>query len=391
MTELKLNVVVDNLNKLKQNLESIVIGKKSSGGKSKDKGGKGGGIGKLAFLAGGILGFLAGIFTSMQSVTALLEILGSLLNMLIAPFVPILVGLLKPVLIVLQLLMAFMLQFFQDPVGALKDLFSNLGEVVGKLLGMSPEEINSFVANLMTIINNIVTVFKAVWNFLKAFFEGDFSGMWAALKVILAALWEIFKAIFLVAWDLLKGILRTVWGLLKKVFIVSWNFLKTLLVGVWILLKNIFIGGWNALKLVFTTAWEGLKTILSLVWDGLKGAFKFGVVGIAKIFDWLINNFTRGIKRFANLFISGLNKLIELINKISVVKIRKVSKFDTSVQTSNLAGFVEGLFNKQQNAGLAQRTNNTSININIEGSADKKTVNMMADLMRREITRRGAF
>ena len=72
MAELKLNIVAENLNKIKQQFENISIGKsgtkkdKTVTGPSANKS-----LGKLAFLAGGIFGFVAGLFSSLESVVGI--------------------------------------------------------------------------------------------------------------------------------------------------------------------------------------------------------------------------------------------------------------------------------------------------------------------------------
>lgn len=145
MAELKLNIVFDNLNKLKQKLENISIG---GGGGTKSGGGANAtakNTGKMAFLLGGIFGFIAGIFTSLQSVTGIISIVGGLLNQLVTPFVPFLLTVLKPVTILLGFLAGYMLAYYKDPFKVLL----RLGLFI----------VNGILTGLEFLINTVRNVF----------------------------------------------------------------------------------------------------------------------------------------------------------------------------------------------------------------------------------------
>lgn len=213
--ELKLNLIVDNLNKFKRQLENINIGSKSKETKS------GGGVGGFAF-AGGLLG---GIFSQLKSVNKILEIISALINRLVAPFVPILLTLMKPVFMLLRLVSNKLLEMFTG--GSLYDkiaesikvsLSAGLGPLTGLIFDETYESIKEYGGKISESLSNVNTkiidsmskinfskIFKSLYNKLESWWNSiDLTDTFIKLYDKLVAQWDNLVIIFDDAWYQLK-------------------------------------------------------------------------------------------------------------------------------------------------------------------------------------------
>lgn len=150
MAELKLDIVFNNLRQITKKLENIKIGTVAEGGGNmreaqQNQERQTRGIGALVFLAGAAFGLLAGIFGSIESVNVLLTAIGGLINQLVAPFVPFLITVLKPITLLLGLFLGLALKFFKDPVKS--------------LIRLAVFIVNGILAGVEVLINTIRGVF----------------------------------------------------------------------------------------------------------------------------------------------------------------------------------------------------------------------------------------
>lgn len=368
MAEMKLNIVLDGLNKIKDSFKGVAVGvDKKTGG----KGSAGAGFGKMAVGIFAILGVVGALLGSVESVGAIMKVVGALLNSLVAPFVPILLGLLKPVLVVLQILMGFMLKFFRDPVGMLQKAFEAMKGAIANLLGIDPAVLQQMWENLKAIASGVVTVFKGVWTFLKGFFSGDFKTIWEGLKMIFSGLWTVLKGVFSQAVTALGLLLGLLWKLFVAILKQSWENLKTVLKGAWMALKFVLMILWTGLKKIFLGAWDVLKNVISSVIKFFVSIFEGLLNGLKFVFNKVLGFFKSIFHGFGTAFRAALNAVISLLNKVPGVNISKIG------------GGANDISSAQPIA--------TNISINIEGSADQKTVDSVVTQLRGELNRRGTF
>ena len=111
------------------------------------------------------------------------------------------------------------------------------------------------------IIQNTISVFEGIINFVKVIFVGAWQGAFNQVKYIFSSVFETIKNVI---------------GNVKNVFSNIINFVK-----------NVFTGNWSA-------AWQNIKNIFSNIISGLANIFKTPI-------NWIIN----GI----NTFIRGINKI----------------------------------------------------------------------------------
>lgn len=360
MVTFTVDVIVANLEKIKKQFQGIKVGGTSKEG----AGGKGG---ASAFGIGASVALLSDLVRKTDAIQKILDVISGLLNNLIAPFVPILIGLIKPVFVLLQKFLIKALQTFgllptTDEEGNIvkTDPTTQILKIVGAIvLGLTAAVIGimagfkllvvGLVAVLVTTLAAITFDFFAMvggklaeWvvsglNALDNWLNSDFLGVFVAwaesmksmfdgVVEVLKGIWEIFTG------DFESGLKRIGGGLLDFVF-----------------------GALGALALP-----------LDLLIEGLRTAFRATLNALIKVWNWLINKINDVVVKFANLFIKGLNAIIDLLNKVSPKEIGRIDSVT-------------------QNKGFGQ------INITIEGSADEKTIAETVKRLRSEINRRGGF
>lgn len=365
--------MIGNLNQLKKNLESSLGINGGGAGAGPDKEGKKQTAGILGMAAGiGVVaGLIGGLIGGLDSVTGFLKVIGGLINQLVAPFVPILIGLMKPVFVLMQKAMGLLIKFFQDPVGNLKALFESFKGAIANILGVDPKELNGFFTAIKNIVMGFVDVFKGIFNFWKAFFQGDFKAAFMALKQIMSGLWQVLKNIFVALWEELKLILIGLWNNLPLILASIWEALKTVFVGLWELLKLLWIAEFEALKKILSLSWEVLKGIGSFIWDSLVSVFTSAFSVLKNIGKWISDK----IKSFIGIgrSSSGETRVNDAIIT-SDGRVIRTNPQDTIIATKNPGGLGGG-----------------GVVINIQGDASEATVNLMMEKMKQQLSRRGTF
>lgn len=363
MADLKLNIVLENLNQLKKQIESSI-----SPTISGEKGESGGmGLKGIAML-GGIAAGIFGILSSVQVVQDLLGLVSGLLNYLVAPLVPILITILKPVLVMLNALMGLMFTFFQDPVGMIRKGLEAITGKVAELLGIDPEKFSGWIATIMKFVKDVGDLFKNIFAFLNKLFTGDFVGAFKALLPILKSLWLILKDLFMMAWEGLKVVLMIAWAVMKKVFFGAWRLLFVVLKKSWEALVNFGQWIWDGITVILSKSWELLKDIGQWIWDTMVSVFTTAFDVLKNIGTWIKDKI---------LGVVGGGGGTE--TKVGDAIIRP----DGSVIRTDPRDFLIATKNPGNLGG-----GSTTININIAGSADQNTVNEVIRRLRFELSRR---
>jgi hypothetical protein len=416
MAVLKLDIIVDNLNQIKKAFENVEVGDKSGGllggideqikklrdlkiaatsiedlkkinkdlqklqisrqqlsnvgledkKKKKEDGPSALGIGVA-------VSFIEQLVKSTDAVVGLLKAIGGLLNQLIAPFVPILLSLIKPVFVILN---KFIAKFFQT-------FFSDTGEGT---LERTVKQILSVLAGIGTFITALVLGVKLLPALLAGaiagvltpgafdlggdlvkFFADKLSGVGKILADTITFIDEVLNTDFAgVLLSFVSGAVNLVTGLGNAlVSLVNLDFsgvadgFKKAFFGLIEGLKAQFLFLFNLLKITWTLGATVVFKAFGFLFKLLKNIFQSAVQKIAGIWSFLLSGLKSAITSFASAFVRGLNALIGLLNKIPGVDIGRVS------------------------AGNTGREIQTNISINVEGSADEKTLE--------EITRRLAF
>jgi phage-related protein len=218
---------------------------------------------------------------------------------------------------------------------------------------------------IMDILDAVGKFFVDVWNWIKDAWNGAgefFAGIWQSIKNAFNSVVEWFSGIFSDAWEGIK----TAWNAVGEFFSGIWEAICDAFsdVGEWF--SDVFTGAWEGIKTawnavgdwfgdvwdaicdvfspvvdwfsdIFTDAWEGIKTAFSAVgefftgiWEDIKETFStIGETvgeamssGIKSAINWILDKAVGLI----NGFIDGINWAIDVINKIPMVSISKLSR-----------------------------------------------------------------
>lgn len=162
----------------------------------------------------------------------------------------------------------------------------------------------------------LVAAFVILWNKCEGFRE-FWINLWENIKEFASAAVDAIVNFFSSAWETIK----TVWSVVADFF-----------TGIWDGIKNAFatVGEWFGD--IFSRAWDGIKNIWSTVgdffggiWDKIKETFKGvgewfrGVFeGAKNIIEKIWESVTAIVKAPVNFLIKGLNKFIDMLNKIQI-------------------------------------------------------------------------
>ena len=159
------------------------------------------------------------------------------------------------------------------------------------------------------VIKPVADAFSWVWDFIKSvfnpvidFFANIFGTVWKNIKIIIDNIAQIFSAL----WEGIKAIFKPVTDFFGNVFKKAWEAIKN----VFSPIVSFFSGIWDKIKSVFTTI--GTK-----IGQAVSGAFKAVVNGILS-----------AIENILNFPIKSVNKLINVINAIPGINLKKLSTFN---------------------------------------------------------------
>lgn len=197
-------------------------------------------------------------------------------------------------------------------IGIVQSVISIVGAVVSVLGGPLTIAIGAVIAIGALLIAN--------WDSIK-----DAAGK---LGAKIKEKWEEIKLATSTTWSAIKGVLTTTWNGIKSVASPIFNAVKTIVTTVWKAIKTVTSTVWNAIKTVVTTvfnvikdkagiskiikdkvvsAWNSIKDKTVSIWNGIKNAIKTPINAIIGF----INSFISGVA-------SGINGLIDMLNKFKV-------------------------------------------------------------------------
>ena len=380
---------------LKKSQKEVQKGAKSSPQKESGGGiGFGGAAGAVAL--GGLLGDMLG---SLDSISKLLEVIGGAINAFVAPFVPILLTLLKPFLALFLAVGAMLAKFLKfmlaggtgtagegatvtNEDGAVEAGDSFLKSVailaaglaaVAAVIAGAPVWLVAAIAiaagflakTLWEPISN--AIFKAS-QFLDNLFGTDLTGsiqmIFQGFTDVVLGLVDILWSLVTLDWDgIVEGFKRLflgLWELLKGVFMFTMEVLKVTLLAIWELLKAAFILGF-----------EVVKTIGTWIWDTLTGVFETAFETLSNIGSWISDK----VKSFFS-FGKGSSRSVNDAVITPTGQVIETNPRDYLIATKNPSMLGGG---------------SSNITVNINGSADRSTVDEIVRRIQQELRARGNY
>ena len=383
------------------------------GGVKGGKGAKGGkGMAGMAILMGGMIGLMMQLVQSTKSIQFILQFIGGLIDALIGPLIPILLTLLKPFLTIFLFLAQFMAKFFMDPVGALRELFTDLldgmknlvgfggkdkqkgavsglgaiagggigfavGGPVGALIGtMLGPLIGKLAFGLGEWIGNLLGTFHLWLNDLTG---GEVTEFFNGIVDFFSGLWDILAGIFTLDWQRVKdGFFKMFdgfWNIITYPFEAAWELLKTL--GQWI---------YDKFKESLATTWELLKGFGNWIWDTITGILATSLNVLSDIGSWIkkkIQKLWEGTKAVGEKLWSGVKSTVGIDDGVVSPNGRVIS--------INPKDYLIATKNPKDLMGDKGNGNNITINLTVNGNADRSMIDTIKRELRRELSAKGAF
>ena len=205
-------------------------------------------------------------------------------------------------------------------------------EVLSKLLDVISwivDNSEGFVAAL-TVMGSAIAAYIAYTTAIKVM-EGGFMSLAIAQKAVTAAQWLMNTAMaanpigliiaaiaalvaaFVVLWkksEAFREFWIGLWEKIKDFAADTINGIVDIFANAWEAIK----GGWNAAGDFFAGVWENIKNAFANVGEWFRGVFEGAKNIIEKIWD----SVTEIVKAPVNFLIKGLNKFIDMLNKIQI-------------------------------------------------------------------------
>lgn len=220
---------------------------------------------------------------------------------------------------------------------AIQGLKTDVGQTIAQLLSENGEAISEAIKNISAFLAELIPKVKDVIGFLVDHWEiiatlaGIITGIFAAIKIgtaVMAAFNLVLSAnpiglivIAITALIAAVALLITHFDEFKDFFIKTWEAIKTVAETVGKAIADAFAAAWEAIK----NAWSGVKEFFASIWDGIKNAFANvgewfrGVFeGAKNIIEKIWDSVTEIVKAPVNFLIKGLNKFIDMLNKIQI-------------------------------------------------------------------------
>jgi len=249
-------------------------------------------------------------------------------------------------------------EFFIGLWDGLTDIFSTVWEVISSVLS--------------TVWNGIVLAATTIWGALVTFF----TNLWNGIQLVISTVWGVISSVLSTVWDSIVLVATTIWGELVTFFTDLWNNLilaattiwtglSTFFSELWTIITEAVTIAWTAIKEFFSELWTGISTAAGTAWQGVQtvwstvaawftdnvinpllatfGNLKNGIIqiwnDIWKGIKTVINDYIlSGIEAFINGIISGVNSLIEALNRLKisvpnwVTKLTGISSFGFSLK-----------------------------------------------------------
>ena len=121
-------------------------------------------------------------------------------------------------------------------------------------------------------------VIIGILDFFIALFNGDWAGMWEAVKSIASAAWDYIKAAFGFWTEIISQIWRIVWDKVTDVATKAWD-------GIF----KFFAGIWDSIASTASTIWNGILEFFVGIWNSIVGTASDTIEGTGGLLEFFQN------------------------------------------------------------------------------------------------------
>lgn len=234
-----------------------------------------------------------------------------------------------------------------EKINSLGFNFSNFGEVLkamwmGLCEFLGPLLLGAF-NDIWTGLQATLDVILGVVDFFIALFQGDWEGIWNAVKDIFGTVWDSIVAIIKNNFGVIMEQLNIICGWFGTTWESVWNSIKAFFVSTWTSIVDFFVGVWTSVKDFFVGLWEGIVGAIQAAWDLVGGL-------LSTIATWVYDNVIAPIAQFFmglwNSIVSAYHTVIdpwiEIFRRISVIVydeiVQPIVQFLTDLWNSIISG-----------------------------------------------------
>ena len=172
-------------------------------------------------------------------------------------------------------------------------------------------------------------IFEGIWGIIVGIAEGDNEKIRESVDILIQGIGQLLLGLIQTILGIGEMILGAIWGIIET--IATWIYEHIILPVI-----NWFKGLWDKIVTGVTTAvtkvkekFNSIVTTLSTIWEKIKAKFKeIGTkIGetVGNAFKTVINGVLKAVEGVINTPIKGINKLIDVINKVPGINLGRLN------------------------------------------------------------------
>jgi len=249
-----------------------------------------------------------------QIMDPLMELVDVLMDLL-EPVLELISEVLDAVMPILEVILDLVEDILDFAMPYLKDIAKFIADVLVVAIKVVIEVLKVVIAIVKSIVEVVVDVITAIVQVISDFVTRVVqvvTDIWNAIEEILVQLLDFFKGIIWGIWNAVKEGLR----IIRDLLVDAWNGVKDFFASVPTYFKEKFERASNNIK----NAFASIPQFFSNLWDKIKT--KFGEIGtkigetVSGAFKGVVNGILSFAESFLNTPIRGINRLIDVINKV---------------------------------------------------------------------------
>ena len=373
---------VREMSRVARSVENLAMMKTAGG----EEGGKKGIFGRL--IGGRIGGAILGIFITVQSMFAIIKVIGFLFGDAVKPLESIfklfkmaITFLLKPIADMLFIVLLPLAIFFTVLFAEFYKWFARQGfrALIRMMIGVVRGAI-SLAKGIAGAVGGILNGIKWLGGLIVSFYKfvgGIFKTFFGAIYTGLMSIYRFWMGVFRVFYNVLMNYI-------VKPFLIFYNFIFSILKAIW----------------------NFLQPILSMIWEFIGNVFRSFISGIMTFVGWIrifIDMWLKGVLLVVKDVLSGIRWIVSEVWNIINLIWSAIKSFINTIswiinKIGNILGFQSGGYIQKTGiyklhagemvmpkgeVGKAGVTNNYSININVTASEGMNIDDLVNEIERR--------
>ena len=248
-------------------------------------------IGAIIAVAGPLLIFFGMIVSAIITLIPVFVAIGGAMMLLLSPIPLIIIGITVLVLLIYrywETIKAVTITVFT----AIWDFLKWVWEGIKTYFTTMFEIYKALFILVFTIIKTvIVTVFTAIWDFIKWVWEGIksvFTTVVSAIISFVTSRWNNLKSTMSTVFNAIKSVISTVWNTIKSVSSTVWNSITDTIGGIIDGIKSTISTVFNTIKSTISGVWDSIKSTTEDIWEGITGSIKSAINGVISAINGMI-------------------------------------------------------------------------------------------------------